>query len=332
MSNFWGKLVKNKKPFFVLAPMLDVTDVAFREIIAKYGKPDTLWTEFVSCDGLMSEGKEKLMHLLEYTENQRPIVAQIFGAKPENFYHTAQLIKKLGFDGIDINMGCPQKNILKQGAGAKLITTPNLAREIIRETKRGAGDLPVSVKTRIGFKKNELETWLPVLLEEKPVAITIHGRTQKDMSKVPADWKIIKRAVEIAKGSGVLILGNGDVNLVEEGIKRAQESGVDGIMVGRGVFGKPWLFKNWVLGGPNNLETGFPSVEERLKILIEHLKLYKKYFGDKGEGRIKSFNLMKKHIGAYVVGFRRAKELRTKLMETEDEDSAIQTIQNYLKK
>ena len=323
--NFWKKLAENNKPFFALAPMLDVTDVAFREIIAKYGKPDILWTEFVSCDGLMSEGREKLMHLLEYTENQRPIVAQLFGSNPENFYYSAKLVKELGFDGIDINMGCPQKNILKQGAGAKLITTPDLAREIIRETKRGAGDLPVSVKTRIGFKKNELETWLPVLLEEKPDAIILHGRTQKEMSKVPADWSIIKQAVEMAKGTGILIVGNGDVQNIEDGKEKAKMSGVDGIMIGRGIFGKPWLFNK-------DLEARLPSVGKRLEILIEHLELYKKYFGDKGEGRIKPFNLMKKHFGAYVIGFHGAKELRMKLMESEDEDFAIQTLQDYLKK
>lgn len=318
--NFWKKLVENKKPFFALAPMLDVTDVAFREIIAKYGKPDILWTEFVSCDGLMSEGREKLMHLLEYTENQRPIVAQLFGNNPETFYYSAKLVKDLGFDGIDINMGCPQKNILKQGAGAKLITTPDLAREIIRETKRGAGDLPVSVKTRIGYKKNELENWLPVLLEEKPVAITVHGRTQKEMSKVPANWEVIKQAVEMARGTGILILGNGDVQDIEDGLKKGKESGVDGIMIGRGVFGKPWVFNSDFQ----------PNIEEKLKILIEHLELYKKYFGDKGEGRIKPFNLMKKHFGAYVVGFRGAKELRTKLMETEDEGEAVNILKEYL--
>ncbi len=346
MSNFWKKIKENEnssfakatedRPFFALAPMLDVTDSAFREIVAKYGKPDVLFTEFVSCDGICSEGKEKLMHLLHYTEKQRPIIAQLFGSNPENFEKTAKLVADLGFDGIDINMGCPQKNILKQGAGAKLITTPDLAREIIRATKRGAGSLPVSVKTRIGYKENEIEEWLPVLIEEKPVAITIHGRTQKQMSKTPADWDIIKKGVEMAKGTGILILGNGDVKSVEEGIGRAKETGVDGIMIGRGIFGNPWLFNKKVGVAP--LQVG-----ERLGVLVEHIELFEKLYakvGDKeggwkfessrADGRVKPFNLMKKHIGAYVRGFDGAKELRMKLMETQNEKEAVDILKEYL--
>lgn len=336
-KGFWEKLSKREKPFFALAPMLDVTDSAFREMVAKCGKPDILWTEFVSCDGICSEGEEKLMHLLHFTENQRPIVAQLFGSKPENFEKTAKLVADLKFDGIDINMGCPQKNIIKQGAGSKLITTPDLAREIIRATKRGAGDLPVSVKTRIGYKEENLEEWLPILIEEKPVAITIHGRTQKEMSKVPANWNIIKRGVEMAKGTGIIIIGNGDVKSVEEGIQRAKESGVDGIMVGRGIFGNPWLFNKKVGVAP--LQVG-----ERLGVLIEHIKLFEKLYAKAGkkdgnwkfessrsDGRVKPFNMMKKHIGAYVRGFDGAKELRMKLMKAKDEKESLGILNRYQK-
>ncbi|MCK4918469.1 MAG: tRNA-dihydrouridine synthase [Candidatus Pacebacteria bacterium] len=320
-NNFWKKLQKNKKPFFALAPMADVTDSALRQIVAKYGKPDILFTEFVACDGLCSIGKEKLMPLLKFSENERPIIAQLFGSKPENFEKSARLIAELGFDGIDINMGCPQKNIVKQGAGAKLIDNPELAKEIIRATKRGAGKLPVSIKTRIGYKKNEIEKWLPILLAEKPIAITIHGRTQKEMSKVPANWDVIKRGVEIAKGSGVLILGNGDIKNIEEGTQLAEKSGVDGIMIGRAVFGNPWLF--------NDLVVRVLSIQEKLEVLVEHIKLYKKFYG--GKNRIKPFNLMKKHIGAYVRGFKGAKELRIKLMGTENEQEALDILKKYLK-
>lgn len=315
--NFWGKLKKEKKVFFALAPMSDVTDSAFRKIIAKYGKPDILFTEFVSCDGLCSVGREKLMPLLKYDKTERPIVAQLFGSVPENFEKSASLVKDLGFDGIDINMGCPQKNIIKQGSGSKLITQPKLAQEIIRATKKGAGDLPVSVKTRIGYKENEIENWLPFLLEEKPVAITIHGRTQKEMSKVPAHWDIIKRGVEIAKGSGVLILGNGDIKSLVEGRIKAKETGVDGIMIGRGIYGNPFLF---------NEEKQKTSEQEKLLVLIEHLSFFKEIFKKE-----KSFNLMKKHIGAYVKGFKGAKELRINLMESQNPDQAIKIIKNYLK-
>lgn len=319
-NDFWQKLKKEKKPFFALAPMADVTDAAFRKIIAKHGKPDVLFTEFVSCEGLCSVGRGKLLHLLKYDEAERPVVAQLFGSIPENFEESARFVKSLGFDGIDINMGCPQKNIIKQGAGSKLITNPDLARKIIQATKKGAGDLPVSIKTRIGYKKNEIDEWLPFLLKEKPDAITIHGRTQKEMSKVPAHWGVIKKAVEISKNidASIPILGNGDIISVEEGLKKAKESGVDGIMIGRGIYGNPFLFAN----GKKEI-----SFEEKLFILTEHLNEYRKIFKKE-----KSFNLMKKHMGAYVKGVRGAKELRNNLMKTEDCDEAIKKIKEFLKK
>lgn len=327
MKNFWEKLNKEKKPFFCLAPMADVTDTAFRQIVAKYSSPDVMFTEMVACDGLCSVGKEKLLQLLDFSKIERPIVAQLFGSRPENFYESAKLIKELGFDGIDINMGCPQKNILKQGAGANLINSPNLAKEIIQATKKGAGGLPVSVKTRIGFNKNELETWLPILLEEKPAVITIHGRTKKEMSKVSARWDVIKRGVEMAKGSGVLIVGNGDVQDLEDGQKKAQESGVAGVMIGRAVLGKPWIF--------NHLDIGRPSLkneEKRFKILVEHIELFEEKYGENqaGRGRVKNFAMMKKHIKAYLTGFKGVKELRVKLMDCDSGEEAKKLIKGRL--
>src|SRR3990167_3175849 len=158
MQNFWTKL---KRPIMALAPMADVTDCAFRQIIAKYGKPDVFFTEFVSVDGLCSPGREKLLIDLKYGENERPIVAQIFGSKPENFEKVARMLVEMGFDGIDINMGCPVKKILNQQSCSALIKTPELAKEIIIATKRGAPGLPVSVKTRIGFSRmEEADTWI----------------------------------------------------------------------------------------------------------------------------------------------------------------------------
>ncbi|MFH1402600.1 MAG: tRNA-dihydrouridine synthase [Patescibacteria group bacterium] len=340
MKNFWEKLSEKKKPFFCLAPMADVTDSAFRQIITRCGKPDVFFTEFVSCDGLCSVGQEKLLKDLEFAEIERPLVVQLFGARPENFYKSAQLVAKLGFDGIDINMGCPQKNILKQGAGADLIQHFDLAKEIIRATKKGAGKLPVSIKTRIGFNKNEIEKWLPILLAEKPVAVTIHGRTKKEMSKIPAHWDIIERGVAIAKGSGVLIIGNGDVKSVEDGERQARASGVAGVMIGRAIFGNPWLF---------NLEALLPNKNEKLKVLLEHLKLFEKLYGETEKketrnkfqetkkivgrvpkptvGRSKPFNLMKKHIKSYLTGFDGAKELRLKLMEASNGEEAKNILQ-----
>src|SRR3990167_6904854 len=200
---FWDKL---PKPFWVLAPMYDVTDVAFRETIIACGRPHVFFTEFTSTDGLMSAGREKLMHHLQFEPNEHPIVAQIFGANPEKFYQTAKLIHELGFDGVDINMGCPKKAEIKGGACAALFKNPKLAQEIILATREGGrgpinrhateqGDLPVSVKIRIGDTKVDWEPWIASLLEVKPAAISIHLRTRKEMSKVPAHWELFPKIV-----------------------------------------------------------------------------------------------------------------------------------------
>jgi nifR3 family TIM-barrel protein len=333
MKNFWADL---KKPFVVLAPLANVTDPAFRRIIAKYSKPagpQVMYTEFVSADGLMlahEEGKAKLMRDLIFTDAERPIVAQFFTATPEHMEKVAALAEKLGFDGIDINMGCPDKSIEKQGAGAKLILNPKRAQELVAAAKRGAPTLPVSVKTRLGYNKDILDEWLPALLEAEPVAITIHARTRKEMSLVAAHWDRVKRAVEIRneRGSKTLIIGNGDVKDVEEAHQKARETGADGVMIGRGIFGKPWLF-----GGPSAdplTSTGSATgsaegLHTRLRILIEHTKLYEELLGD-----IKSFAIMKKHFKAYVEGFDGAKELRVELMEAKNAAEVEKFIENFL--
>ena len=282
--------------------MADVTDAAFRRIIAKYGKPPVMFTEFVSCDGLCSEkGRPNLLHDLIYHETERPIVAQIFGDKPENFRETAELLAEMKFDGIDINMGCPTKTVVRQGSGAALIKTPELAKKIIRATKEGAGDLPVSVKTRIGFSKIEIDEWMEALLEAKPAAITLHLRTRKEMSKVDAHWEIIHRAAELAKGTGILVLGNGDVDTLEHAEDLALETGIDGVMLGRAIFGNPWLFNR-------SRKTEDVSFEERLEVALEHARDYEELFSGK-----KSFLLMRKHLKAYVSGFEGAKDFRIRL-------------------
>ena len=196
MLGFWQKL---NKPIFVLAPMADVTDAAFRRIIAKYGKPDVMWTEFVSADGLAlapEAGRKKLLKHLEYSESERPIVAQFFTSTPENMKKAAKLALELGFDGVDINMGCPDRSVEKQGAGASLMKNVALARELVRAAKEGAGTLPVSVKTRTGYSKPDLENWLPEILKEDPAVVTVHARTRKEMSKVPARREFVKLALQ----------------------------------------------------------------------------------------------------------------------------------------
>ena len=325
-KGFWGKLTK---PFFVLAPMADVTDPAFRRIIAKYGKPDVMWTEFVSADGLFladTEGQRKIKKDLEYSEEERPIVAQFFTSKPEMMRKASKCSADWGFDGFDINMGCPDRSIERQGAGASLMKNPKLAQELIQAAKDGVKDsvkeggrnIPVSVKTRIGYNKNEIEKWLPALLKAEPVALTIHARTRKEMSKVPADWDQIKRAVEIRDElkSDTYILGNGDVTNLEDAQKKVDETECDGVMLGRAIFGNPWLFDK---------DKKDISIEERLNILVEHTKLYEELLGG-----IKSFNVMKKHYKAYVNGWDGAKELRVKLMDARDANEVKSVVSAYL--
>lgn len=323
---FWGEL---KKPILALAPMANVTDAAFRLIIAKYGKPDVMFTEFVSADGLLSKGRERLLVDLMYSESERPIVAQLFSGNPEKMFEAAKLIKKLGFDGLDINMGCPDKSIEKSGAGAALIKDPRRAREIIRAAKEGAGKMPVSVKTRLGYSKDVLEEWLPELFAEKPAAIIIHARTRKEMSKVPARWERVKRAVEIRDNlkSKTLILGNGDVTDLQDACQKAKETGADGIMLGRAIFGNPWLFSSSPPARGGDLRGGGSKSElqSRFKAIVEHAKLFEKLLCGH-----KPFAIMKKHFKAYVEGFPGAKELRMKLMETENAKQVEEIINDFL--
>lgn len=301
-----------------MAPMADVTDCAFRQIITKYGKPDVFWTEFVSADGLASAGRQALMIDLKYSGNERPIVAQIFGSKPENMEIAARLCEELQFDGIDINMGCPERTILKQETGAAHINDKDKALEIIAAVKRGAPSLPVSVKTRIGFNTDEYETWIPKLLSADLAALTIHGRTKKEMSLVPARWDVIKRAKEIALelGKETLIIGNGDVKDLSDARAKAEFSGVDGVMLGRAIFGNPWLFDE------NKREV---TQEEKLEVMLEHTKLFVEMLG-----KYKNFAIMKKHYKAYVNGFSGAKELRVSLMDANTYEEIEKITRDFL--
>jgi len=342
---FWSQL---KKPFFALAPMADVTDAAFRQIIVKYGKPDVLWTEFVSADGLAHPiGREKLMRDLSYIEGERPIVAQLFSSNPENMKSAAKLCAELGFDGIDINMGCPDRTIEKQGCGAAMIRTPDIAATIIQAAKDGIAEsgksIPVSVKTRIGYGSNEMETWLPFLLRQNIAVLTVHLRTRKELSNVPAHWEYMERIVEIRNDISpeTLILGNGDVVDMNDARKKVTETGCDGIMIGRAIFGNPFLFSDrekkspeqpifrWRVEGRDLVQsflfrigiikknkywlrhTATIPLAQKLEVMIEHASLFEELLGD-----IKNFAIMKKHFKAYANGFPGAKELRIKLMDT----------------
>ncbi|MBI2474273.1 MAG: tRNA-dihydrouridine synthase [Candidatus Taylorbacteria bacterium] len=357
-KNFWAKL---PKPFFCLAPMADVTDEAFRLIINKYGKPDVTWTEFTSADGLCDKkGRLALKVNLIFAPKERPIVAQLFTGNPEKMREAAKYVSSLGFDGIDINMGCPDRKIEKGGAGAALIKTPKLAREIIRAAIEGAEGLPVSVKTRLGYNKDELESWLPEILAEDVAAVTIHARTRKEMSDVPAHWDRVKRAVEIRNElkKDVLIIGNGDVIDIPGARTKAKDTSADGVMLGRAIFGNPFLFSN-----SRELENrgnwAKPDiVKKRLRVMVEHAKLFEKLYGRNsgtkaymnsrspqdstsanGAGRalekalpratIKNFAVMKKHFKAYVGGFDGARELRIKLMETSNSSEVALIVKEH---
>ncbi len=292
-----------------MAPMADVTDVAFRALMAKRGAPDIFWTEFVSADGLyhtreiqkMSDTSNPLMRELAFNTDQRPILAQIFSNSPEMVAYATKLIAELGFDGVDINMGCPDRAIERQGCGAAMIKTPKLAQDIIRAAQ-GASGLPVSVKTRVGYTKETLEEWLAALLETGPAAVTLHLRTRKELSLVPADWELMKKAVGIRNriNPKVLLIGNGDVRDTEDARIKAVQSGCDGVMLGRAMFGNPWVF-----AGRKNEDT---PLAEKLAALLELARGFEKLSPPK------NFTILKKHIKAFVTGFAGAAELRVLLM------------------
>lgn len=332
MQSFWNKL---KKPFFVMAPMADVTDPAFRALVARHGKPAVTWTEFVSADGLyhtreiqkLPDAENPLMRDFQYTEAERPIVAQIFSSKPEMIAYAAKLVAELGFDGVDINMGCPDRAIERQGCGAAMIKTPELAKRLIEVAKEASG-LPVSVKTRIGYNKESLDEWLPVLLSAKPSAVTLHLRTRKEMSLVPANWEFMKKAVAIrnAQGSGTLLIGNGDVKNIEDGVRRVEESGADGAMIGRGIFGNPWVFNPdcSVSYTPNNINAKDLHLEKKLSALVELAH------GFEALRPKKHFAILKKHIKAFVTGFDGAADMRVKLMEAETAEELENVVRGYM--
>jgi len=302
---FWGKL---KKPFFALAPMADVTDVAFRHIVAQCGRPDVFYTEFVSADGLCSRGRDRLIKDLVFSSDERPIVAQFFGSTPENFLECAKLAREMGFDGIDINMGCPAGKVVKQDAGIGLCKDPKLAQEIIAATQEGARDLPVSVKTRLGLAKPQLDTWIAPLLEMKIPALVIHGRTKAEMSKVPAHWDLIGEVAAMGHEVGTLVVGNGDVMSYQDGLEKADQYGVDGIMVGRGVFHNPWIFD------PKIDPAAIPP-KQRLALLLDHTRRFTEQWTDPATGKLqKNFDVLKRFYKIYVTGWDGAKDLRTQLM------------------
>lgn len=298
MISFWQALLK---PFFALAPMDGVTDVIFRHVVCKAAAPDVLFTEFTNAAAFFSEyGRKSTASRLEFTPDEQPIVAQIWGTNPEHYAFMSKELAKRGFAGIDINMGCPVKDVVKTGSGSALIQKPELAAELIAAAKTSG--LPVSVKTRIGFKNVNTEEWISFLLKQDLAALTVHGRTQKQMSEVPADWNEIAKAVELRNkiAPQTVIIGNGDIAGRSDGVALAEQSGVDGLMIGRGVFTNPFCFE---------AEPRTHSREELLGLLNYHLSLLE------SSPQPVPFAPLKRFFKIYIRDFDGASELRAKLME-----------------
>ena len=352
--SIYQKLRKNR-PIISLAPMEDVTDTVFRRIVQSCGKPDLLYTEFTNCEGMQSEGRDSLSHRLIYTNQEKPIIAQIWGITPEDYFKTAKLILQMGFDGLDINMGCPVKKIVKQGACSALIKNPNLAKEIYLACQQGVENkIPVSIKTRIGFDKIQTEEWIGFILEKiQPEALTIHGRTVKQMSKVANNWEEIGKAVKLKqqiqknKSNPTLIFGNGDITSLDQAKEKINKYNLDGIMIGRGVFKNPFIFN------PNyfqNLQTGeiinrktseILDKERRIRLLLKHLELwqdqwknpnFKENISQSKENQRyqKNYSELKRFFKIYLNGFNGSSHLRNKIMASNEVKEAVKILFEHL--
>lgn len=300
--------------------MDDVTDTVFRQIIADLSAPDLYFTEFTSVDGITSEkGFEPVSRRLQFTEKERPIIAQIWGSDPEKFFKASQIVAKMGFDGIDINMGCPEKSVVKRGMCSALINNPDLAAKIIQAVKDGGG-LPVSVKTRIGMREIKTEEWIGFLLKQNLDALIIHGRTVKEMSKVPAHWDEIKKAVKLRDqiNPKTLIIGNGDIESYTDGLNKVKEYGVDGVMIATGIFKNLWIFDK--SGKVREL-----TLEQRLNQLLKHTRLFTETWGNK-----KSFAILKKFFKCYLSDFDGASEIRAKFMESKNLEDVEKLARSYI--
>lgn len=318
MKNFWEEL---PKPFTVLAPLDGVTDIVFRQIITEIGKPDVLFTEFTMTDGLLSKGKERVAENLLYKPDQQPLVAQIWGTKPENFYTVAKEIKARGFAGIDINMGCPDRTVIRDGACSGLIRLPELAAEIIQATKEGSEGLPVSVKTRIGFEEEHIDEWITHLLKQELAALTIHLRTVAELSKVPAHWELMPQIINLKNNIApqTVIIGNGDIHSFEEIKEKSKQYGCDGFMVGRGIFINPWMFNK-------NVNMSNVTREERITLYLHHIDLFEAQWQGK-----KNFALLKKFAKTYISNFDGVSEFRDKLMESKTMEELRNSLKSYKK-
>ena len=311
------------KPFFILAPMDDVTDVVFRQVIAECAAPDLFMTEFVNVDGLQSAGRTVTLNRLRKRPSEAKTIAQVWGKTPENYYKSAKEIVEMGFAGIDINMGCPDKTVVKNGCCSAFILPENrnLACEVIAAVKQGVeGKIPVSVKTRLGF--NEVDySWHELLLQQKVNMLTIHARTRKEMSKVPADWTKLQEIVRLRNvvAPSTLLVGNGDVLTRAQGQQLAEQNGLDGVMIGRGIFSDPYCF------APNSQWQNMPSTQK--------IALYKRQvelFAAEWPNGEKKFDTLKRFAKVYVMGFDGASDMRVRIMATKSTQELLPLLSELL--
>ncbi|MDA0740065.1 MAG: tRNA-dihydrouridine synthase [Nitrospirae bacterium] len=345
-----------------------VTDVAFRHIMATHGHPDVVFTEFTNVHDIC-HGSRPGWEPLRYSECERPVVAQIYGKDPALFYKAAHVVADLGFDGLDINMGCPSKNVATSGSGAGLIRTPNLALEIMASTKQGLADwasgqtlaelgikkaaieqanernanrwlegnrpprklIPLTVKTRLGYDTVVINEWSDCLAQGKPEVISIHGRTLEQMYRGEADWEAIASAAKVIQSHGILVLGNGDIRSLNEAVSRIQASGVDGILIGRGAQGNPWIFQGNELIRKSVLETNPPSLPEpsisletRFQMMINHATLFESFHESP------RFPRMRKHLGWYCSGFPYAAVMRSNMVKTNTAQDVQRLVDEYM--
>ena len=352
--SFWRDI---RQPIIGLSPMDGVTDPAFRFIVARHGKPDIQFTEFINVNEIC-HGAESAWQQLRYADVERPVLAQIYGAEPDLFYQVAQVVCELGFDGVDINMGCPSKSVSARGCGAALIKNPPLAREIIRAVQCGVRDwasgyrvetiglrphvaekvislaqgrqsrrlVPVSVKTRLGYDSVVIEAWVSTLVEERPEAISIHGRTLAQMYRGQADWSAIARAAKIVRGTSTLVLGNGDVETMADLVERVQETQVHGVLIGRGALGNPWIFreKDWAKAPGRTPAVMQPAsvtpLQEKLQVALEHAWYFEAI------GGASRFAAMRKHLGWYCKGFPGAAKARSQMFRATSSGDVAQVL------
>ncbi|CAA3879924.1 tRNA dihydrouridine synthase B [Staphylococcus aureus] len=302
-ENFWSEL---PRPFFILAPMEDVTDIVFRHVVSEAARPDVFFTEFTNPESFCHpEGIHSVRGRLTFSEDEQPVVAHIWGDKPEQFRETSIQLAKMGFKGIDLNMGCPVANVAKKGKGSGLILRPDVAAEIIQATK--AGGLPVSVKTRLGYYEiDEWKDWLKHVFEQDIANLSIHLRTRKEMSKVDAHWELIEAIKNLRDeiAPNTLLTINGDIPDRKTGLELAEKYGIDGVMIGRGIFHNPFAFEK---------EPREHTCKELLDLLRLHLSLFNKYEKDE----IRQFKSLRRFFKIYVRGIRGASELRHQLMNTQ---------------